>query len=271
MEQSWIWRNSSCQYQAVSDQSQKKHKKLCSKRRISMSNNSTEQIRKKLYEKYVDNIFRLVMNHVAEWEGKLFLEENEKLKNDPEFLPSARTLQRFSEQLEARLKKERVYNQICIQPGTTVFKPNAIDFKMYFIFPIFTIWWPLKWSILTFTATEDRAILKSKGWQSKWPDWLEKTATRQACIARYFQNPGDPLFLCSPSHGENFSETPWPERSWLPCPPGGLERGNGTGSELPAKRGSIKALPLWWRKSLTRQAPVWSQSENGHRCENRAG
>ncbi len=49
-----------------------------------MPDNSPEQIRKKLYEEYEDSLFKLVMHDAAEKEGKLFLEEKEKLKNDLE-------------------------------------------------------------------------------------------------------------------------------------------------------------------------------------------
>ncbi|GAB6173597.1 hypothetical protein JCM15765_30750 [Paradesulfitobacterium aromaticivorans] len=72
-----------------------------------MSNNSSEQIRKKLYEEYEDSLFRLIMHDASEKEGKLFLEEKEKLKNDPESLPSEEAFQRFSQQLDAHLKKNR--------------------------------------------------------------------------------------------------------------------------------------------------------------------
>jgi len=51
-----------------------------------MPNNSPEQTRKKLYEAYEDSLFQLVMHDAAEKEGRLFLEEKEKLKNDPECL-----------------------------------------------------------------------------------------------------------------------------------------------------------------------------------------
>ncbi|NLW44808.1 MAG: DUF4367 domain-containing protein [Syntrophomonadaceae bacterium] len=74
-----------------------------------MPNNSPEQIRKKLYEEYEDSLFKLVMHDVAEKEGRLFLEEKEKLKNDPEYLPSQAAVQKFSRQLDAQLRKPRVY------------------------------------------------------------------------------------------------------------------------------------------------------------------
>ncbi len=74
-----------------------------------MPNNSPEQIRKKLYEEYEDSLFKLVMHDAAEKEGKLFLEEKEKLKNDPEYLPSNMAFQRFSQQLDAHLRKPKAY------------------------------------------------------------------------------------------------------------------------------------------------------------------
>ena len=74
-----------------------------------MPNNSPEQIRKKLYEEYEDSLFKLVMHDATEKEGQLFLEEKEKLKNDPEFLPSQEAIQKFSQQLDAHLKKPKAY------------------------------------------------------------------------------------------------------------------------------------------------------------------
>ncbi|WP_347487756.1 DUF4367 domain-containing protein [Desulfoscipio sp. XC116] len=74
-----------------------------------MPKNNPEQIRKKLYEEYEDSLFKLIMHDVAEKEGKLFLEEKEKLKNAVEFLPSAEAFKRFSQQLDAHLKKPLTY------------------------------------------------------------------------------------------------------------------------------------------------------------------
>ncbi len=74
-----------------------------------MPNNSPEQIRQKLYEEYEDSLFKLVMHDAAEKEGQLFLEEKEKLKNDPEFQPSEVAVQKFSRQLNAHLKKPKAY------------------------------------------------------------------------------------------------------------------------------------------------------------------
>lgn len=74
-----------------------------------MPNNNREQVRKKLYEEYEDSLFKLVMNDVAEKEGQLFLEEAEKLKNDPEFQPSQQSIQKFSKQVDAHFKKTKAY------------------------------------------------------------------------------------------------------------------------------------------------------------------
>ena len=74
-----------------------------------MPNNIPEQIRKKLYEEYEDSLYKLVMHDVAEKEGRLFLEEKEILKNDPEYLPSQVEVQKFSRQLDAQLRKPKVY------------------------------------------------------------------------------------------------------------------------------------------------------------------
>ena len=76
-----------------------------------MPTNSTEQVRKKLYEEYEDSLFKLIMHDVAEKEGQLFLEEKEKLKNDPEFLPSQAAVQKFSQQLDTQLKKPQAYDR----------------------------------------------------------------------------------------------------------------------------------------------------------------
>ena len=72
-----------------------------------MPNNNPEQVRKKLYEEYEDSLFKLVMHDVAEKEGQLFLEEKEKLKNDPEFQPSQEAIQKFSKQVDAHFKKTK--------------------------------------------------------------------------------------------------------------------------------------------------------------------
>lgn len=74
-----------------------------------MPNNSPEQIKKKLYEEYEDSLFKLVMHDAAEKEGQLFLEEKAKLKNNPEYQPSPAAIQRFSQQLDNHLKKQKGY------------------------------------------------------------------------------------------------------------------------------------------------------------------
>ncbi len=74
-----------------------------------MSNNSSQLMQKKLYEEYEDSLFRLVMYETAEKEGKALLEERERLKNDPAFVPSEEAVQRFSSQLDNILKKKKAY------------------------------------------------------------------------------------------------------------------------------------------------------------------
>lgn len=76
-----------------------------------MTNNSSDQARQKLCEDYQDSLFKLVMYDVAEEEGRLFLEEKEKLKNNLELQPSQATIQKFSQQLGARLKKSKAHER----------------------------------------------------------------------------------------------------------------------------------------------------------------
>ncbi len=61
-----------------------------------MPNNSSKTAREKLYEEYEDILFKLVINDAAEKEGKLFLEENERLKNDSDFQPTKEVYEKFS-------------------------------------------------------------------------------------------------------------------------------------------------------------------------------
>lgn len=72
-----------------------------------MPNNGSEQIRSRLYEEYEDSLFKLLMHEAAEKEGQIFLEEKEKLNNNPEFQPSQQTIQEFAKQLDAHLKKRK--------------------------------------------------------------------------------------------------------------------------------------------------------------------
>lgn len=41
------------------------------------------KLREQLQEEYEDTLFALMMDYVAQTEGKRLLEENERLKNDP--------------------------------------------------------------------------------------------------------------------------------------------------------------------------------------------
>jgi len=61
-----------------------------------MPNKSSDQVRKILYEEYEDSLFKLIMHDVAEKEGQFFLEEKEKMKNDPGFLPSQAAVQKVA-------------------------------------------------------------------------------------------------------------------------------------------------------------------------------
>ena len=69
--------------------------------------NNSDKIRDKLYDEYEDSLFRLVMHEAAEQEGRLLLEENERLKRDPEFLPSEESAKRFEKLLKAHLRKDK--------------------------------------------------------------------------------------------------------------------------------------------------------------------
>lgn len=73
-----------------------------------MPNNSSEQIRKQLYEEYEDSLFKLIMYDVMEKEGKFFQEEKEKL-NTAGALPSEQSSKRFNRQLDAHFKKTKAY------------------------------------------------------------------------------------------------------------------------------------------------------------------
>ncbi len=75
-----------------------------------MPSSSPKKIRKQLYEDFEDSLFKLVMHDASEKQGQLFLEEKEKLKDDPEYCPSQEAVQKFSRQLDARLKKTKAYS-----------------------------------------------------------------------------------------------------------------------------------------------------------------
>ena len=76
-----------------------------------MPNNSREPVRRKLFEEYEDSLFKLVMHDVAEKEGQRFLDEKDKLKNNPEYLPSPEAVQNFSRQTDAYLEKSKAYTR----------------------------------------------------------------------------------------------------------------------------------------------------------------
>lgn len=71
-----------------------------------MANQNTE-VREKLYEEYEDSLFRLIMHSASEKEGKLFLDEVAKLKDNPENQPSAEAIRKFGQQLDVSGKKDR--------------------------------------------------------------------------------------------------------------------------------------------------------------------
>lgn len=99
-----------------------------------MLNNSSDQTRKKLYDEYEESLFRLVMSDVAEKEGRLLLEENEELKNDPEYMPTADSIKKFSNQLNAHLKKHMPYTK-----KWPVFKMlNRVAVAMLAVFIVFS-------------------------------------------------------------------------------------------------------------------------------------
>lgn len=71
-----------------------------------MPSNNRDEI-KILYDAYEEGMFRLVMNNVAEKEGKMLFDENEALKTDPESIPSQENIKRFSQLLDSHLKKAK--------------------------------------------------------------------------------------------------------------------------------------------------------------------
>lgn len=70
-----------------------------------MLNNNSEANRKKLFDEYEESLFKLVMSDVAEKEGKIFIEQNQLLNEEPEYMPSKEALNRFNKRLEAEIKK----------------------------------------------------------------------------------------------------------------------------------------------------------------------
>lgn len=72
-----------------------------------LAKDSPEQIRRRLYEDYEESLFKLLLHDAAEKEGKLLLVEKDKLDNDPEAVPAAQVLQRFTRQLNVHLKKNK--------------------------------------------------------------------------------------------------------------------------------------------------------------------
>lgn len=71
-----------------------------------MSSNSSDEI-KKLNEEYEEDLFQLIMNNAAAEEGKLLWEENERLKNDSEYMPSQEDIKKFTKLLDSHLRKAK--------------------------------------------------------------------------------------------------------------------------------------------------------------------
>lgn len=71
-----------------------------------MQRNNAEEI-KNLNEAYEDGLFRVIMNNVAEAEGKLLLEENEQLNKEYKNFPSPESVKRFTKLLDSNLKKAK--------------------------------------------------------------------------------------------------------------------------------------------------------------------
>lgn len=70
-----------------------------------MLDSGRDQIQNQLYEDYESCLFKLILFEAAEKEGKLFLEENARLKNDAAFLPSADEENRFKKLLNHHIYK----------------------------------------------------------------------------------------------------------------------------------------------------------------------
>lgn len=76
-----------------------------------MANDSQEQTRKKLYEDYEESLFRLFLDKAAEKEGKGYLEEMERLKNNQESMPSKEVFDKFSRLLDSHFGKIKEVSQ----------------------------------------------------------------------------------------------------------------------------------------------------------------
>lgn len=77
-----------------------------------VSNNYTNieknEYRKKLTEEYEDSFLRLVMYDYEKQEGELLLKENEEIKNDPQYEPSADLVKRFNKLLKKNFRKQKL-------------------------------------------------------------------------------------------------------------------------------------------------------------------
>ncbi len=77
-----------------------------------MPHNSSDLIRKRLYDEYEDSLFRLFLHDAAEEEGKLLLEENERLKGDPAYTPSPEAIAAFQRRLDRYFKKVKRHTRM---------------------------------------------------------------------------------------------------------------------------------------------------------------
>ena len=69
--------------------------------------NHEDPTEKQVQEEYEDSLFRLVMHKAAEQEGKLYLEELEVLRGNPEYAPSSKSEKSFLKLLDHQLKKQK--------------------------------------------------------------------------------------------------------------------------------------------------------------------
>lgn len=69
--------------------------------------NHNNEVREKLYEEYEESLFRLVIHHAAEKEGKIYLNEMAELKSSSENQPSAEAIKRFKRKLITYKRKNK--------------------------------------------------------------------------------------------------------------------------------------------------------------------
>ena len=74
-----------------------------------MLENNSKNNRQKLYDEYEDSLFKLVMHDAAQKEGRLLNEENEKIKDNPEYVPSQAKIEKFNKQLKTYHRRHMTY------------------------------------------------------------------------------------------------------------------------------------------------------------------